>query len=59
MTKRAVIISFIGCFLLSAITHGAVLAEYDADAGTPVENPSVQGWAESGTGSEKEIPSTR
>ncbi len=41
----------LSCLFAVGVTQGAILAEYDADAGTPVENPSVQGWTESGTGS--------
>ena len=40
----------LSCLLAVGVTHGAILAEYDADAGTPVENPTVQGWTESGLG---------
>lgn len=36
--------------LINCVTHAAIIAEYDADAGTPIENPSAQGWAEDGIG---------
>jgi len=28
--------------------NAGTIAQYDADAGTPIENPTVQGWPEAG-----------
>ena len=45
------VIVVVCCVVVSSIANGAVLAEYDADAGTPIENPAVQGWTEESVGS--------
>ena len=47
LTKGVVLLMCLMALCVGFVNAGTI-AQYDADAGTPIENPTVQGWPEAG-----------